>query len=181
MNTNIDDMINHLKNKIKLCDDKLKEGEKNNNIDEKLIFKIKNGGTIEEIKDLIDKGANLKFKDRYGDTPLLGLGYDFITEGTKGREKEILKILLEAGADVYETNKRGNNIFTICMYGSNVEVVEVFEILLNRKYEESFIDELVYHCKKEKETWFFSNTKTHDKILKLLEEYKEKNFNLLKN
>jgi ankyrin repeat protein len=174
----LDEKIKYSCESIEYCYKMLEEGEKNLNIDEKLIFKIKNRGTLEEIKDLIEKGADLKFRDKFGDTPLLALRCGAYCDHFTNREKEILKILLEEKVDMYETDKFGENIFTIYIMACNVEI---FEILLDPSltHDEIFIDKLIDRCEKEKELKYYPEYKVkYDEIIKLLEEYKKKKFNL---
>ncbi len=59
-------------------------------------------GRCEMAKILIDKGANLEFKDPYGNTPLLQAVLSFSING-----REMIDVLLAAGADPNAENKNG--------------------------------------------------------------------------
>jgi ankyrin repeat protein len=87
------------------------------NINEKLLEAVRLN-EIEEVKKLIEKGADVNVVDEYGATALYWASY-------KGHS-EIVKILIEAGADVNVVNRDGE---TALYWTSSWGYSEIVKIL----------------------------------------------------
>ena len=61
-------------------------------------------GRVEMARVLIEHGANLEFRDEYGNTPLMKACYS-----TSTRAYEMIALLISAGADLDATNNYGHN------------------------------------------------------------------------
>ena len=81
------------------------------NLNEQLIEAIINNG-IDEVLELIEKGADIKTRSQWGKTPLhYACSY--------GRTELVLK-LIEKGADIGASDKWGQtSLHTACVYGNS--------------------------------------------------------------
>lgn len=84
---------------------------------------IHNGNFEEAIKLLIDKGADINFKDKYGNTVLMNA---CIMNNT-----ELVKLLLENGADINAKDKDGYTALDLASINENNENNEIIKILEN--------------------------------------------------
>jgi len=75
------------------------------------------------IKALLQKGANLDIKNRNGNTPLI--------EAAKYTDTEIIKLLIDAGANTNNINIQNNNGDTALMYASHNNNPEIVKMLLD--------------------------------------------------
>jgi len=95
-------------------------------------------GHIEAVQLLIAAQAGINFKDRFGRTALMYAAADFDRTGRypsadylqdlHDRKKEVIKILLAAGANVNERTNAGN---TALMYPASSGDVEIASILID--------------------------------------------------
>jgi len=77
-------------------------------------------GQLEEVKLLIEVGADVNVKDEFGYTPLM--------EASTNDQIEVIKLLIESGADVNAKNKFKNTALARAyMYGYE----EIFDLLKN--------------------------------------------------
>ncbi len=83
-------------------------------LDKQLLDTVINGGTTEEVEQLIKKGANVNVKDSDGVSPLAYAMH----HGTA----EQVKMLVDAGADVHATDKFG---LMPLDYATDMEKVEI--------------------------------------------------------
>lgn len=83
------------------------------------LIKAITAGKIDEARRLIQEGADLEARDKYGWTALIIAAY-------WGR-KEIVKMLLDAGADVNVVDKDGFTALHYAASGGYKEVVEMLE------------------------------------------------------
>ena len=104
------------------------------------IFAYIRNDDIESIKNYIDSGYDLNIQnDVGGDTTLI--------YATSNNKIEIVKLLLNVGADIDKQNNRGNTALTVAAYNNNREIVEILldygadEFILNNK-NKSFYDYL---------------------------------------
>jgi len=74
-------------------------------------------GSYQEIKEAIEKGADIDCKDELGWTPL-------ISAVTYQPDPKVIHLLVEAGADVDETDWDGMNALMAAAEGSDVETVK---------------------------------------------------------
>jgi ankyrin repeat protein len=88
------------------------------NINEKLLEAVRLN-KIEEVKKLIEKGADVNVVDEYGATALYWASY-------KGHS-EIVKMLIEAGADVNVVNKYGITALHWASYKGHSEIVKMLK------------------------------------------------------
>lgn len=75
--------------------------------------------SVEIAKYLIDKGANVNTRDRWGNIPLVYVS-----------NKEIAALLVEHGADIHTANKDGENAFAAIL--NNSGSISIAEILLSK-------------------------------------------------
>ena len=96
------------------------------NIDAKLINQVKLNrslrkavidGNVNEVKDLIEAGANVNIKNEFGTTILM--------EATTYDYREIVKMLLRAGADVNVKDVFGNTALIYAAYIGHTEIVKM--------------------------------------------------------
>ncbi|MFC1834626.1 ankyrin repeat domain-containing protein [Thermodesulfobacteriota bacterium] len=73
-------------------------------------------GDLEEVKYLLDNGADVNGSDREGRTPLMLAAY----EG----HLEIVKLLLDSGADVNDADAWGRTAFTLAVLAEKTEVAK---------------------------------------------------------
>ena len=88
------------------------------NINEKLLEAVRLN-KIEEVKKLIEKGADLNVVDEYGATALHWASQ----EG----HSEIMKMLIKAGADVNVVNKYGITALHLASLLGHSEIVKMLE------------------------------------------------------
>jgi ankyrin repeat protein len=86
-------------------------------IDNQLINACVEGG-LQEVKELLDNGANINAKDEYGNTAL-------ILAAHKGHT-EIVKLLMDSGADVNAKNIFSNTPLMVASWRGHPEVVKLF-------------------------------------------------------
>jgi ankyrin repeat protein len=77
------------------------------------------GGHIEVVKLLVDKGANLNAKDQNGQTPLM--------KTAASGQLDIVKILVERGADLTLTDERGDTALSMASKGLRSKVVDLLK------------------------------------------------------
>ena len=68
---------------------------------------------------LIENGANINAKDKYGYTPLMWV--------SKEGYLNIAKYLIETGADVNVENKWGNIALTIASWNNHNEIIDLLK------------------------------------------------------
>jgi len=105
-----------------------------NNKDEKvnLIDSCKNGNE-EEIKKLIDDGADVNMVDENGDTPL--------TISCEKRDLKIIKYLIEKGAETNISNSTGNSPLNLVCRDESESSLEILDYLIeNKKTDINFKD-----------------------------------------
>lgn len=83
-------------------------------------------GSIELVKLLIENGANVNARDKYGETPLHHSIYHSVLDETQSNnnvsKEEIVKLLIENGADV---NAKNNNEKTPLHYAESVTIAKL--------------------------------------------------------
>ena len=94
---------------------------KENNMDEisKQLFKACTDGDLEKVKGLIEQGADVNAKDKYGYTPLhfaVGNGYP-----------KIVEVLLKNDAKVNAKNKNGITPLHLAACNGRTEIVELLK------------------------------------------------------
>jgi len=78
-------------------------------------------GDIDIVRILLDNGANINFKDNYGDTALMWASIEGHTD--------IVQLLLDMGANLYLQNNHGTTAILLASSNGNTDVVE---LLLDR-------------------------------------------------
>lgn len=86
-----------------------------------ILKSIPNNTPVKSVKYLIDKGVSPTVKDSYGVTPL--------QYAMRGKNIEVVKLLLEVGADPNVQDNKGDLVpfkMACCIYPFNKELVELF-------------------------------------------------------
>lgn len=111
----------------------------NNNVDTEvkakhgitaLMFAVREGGDIDILKLLLDKGANVEAKDENGMSPLLG--------AIINRNLEAVKLLIAKGADVKVTDKNGKGVM---YYANTIPNLQLKENMLKLIKDSSALSE----------------------------------------
>jgi len=120
------------------------------------LLNVSNSGDTKKLKLLIDSGADVNVKNKYGKTSLTIASYKGFTEivklllesgadpNTQDKEEnssliyasykgftEIVKILLESGADINYKDYLGDTSFTIALYNGHIETANFLKIYNN--------------------------------------------------
>ncbi len=119
-------------------------------IDSKLIAAVKNNDE-EMVKSLIEKGANVNSKDKYGHTALI--------YASEEGYKEIAKLLIDGGANVNATNK---SKVTALMWASQKGYKEIVQLLIEAGANVNAKDE------DEETALVFAFRGNHEEIVELL-------------
>ena len=152
---------------------------------------------VDEIKDLVKKGANLNVRDKYGNTPLvhaaifgdkenvktlLELGADVEVRGQYGYSAliraaqyglygdSIVKMLIDSGADVNAKSDIGNTALILASYNGYLDVVN----LLLENGGDPYLKN-----KEGVEAFISASSGRRPLVVARLKEFKEKNKNPL--
>ena len=90
-------------------------------------------GQVEQVRLLLDKGANINGVDEQGTTPLM--------KAISSNNFELIAILIAKGADVNAKNRYGN---TALMNAAEADNIKALEILLHNGAEINIIDKYGY-------------------------------------
>lgn len=80
-------------------------------------LKILKYGNPSQIKELLEKGLNLKTTDRFGNTPLLIVA-------RFNKDPKVIELLIHEGADIHETDNEGNTALIWASSKNNSSVIE---------------------------------------------------------
>ena len=83
----------------------------------KQLFSAARHNDLEQAKLLIEKGADVKAKDKYGDTPLY--------YAVRYNNVEVAELLIEQGADINVKNKWGKTPLHMAVTLNNLKIVEL--------------------------------------------------------
>lgn len=86
------------------------------------------GPSVELVKYLLDKGANVAAEDNFGSTPFIGL---VMSHDTTNR-LTIAQLLIEKGADINSISKGGGSVLG---YACEYNLLEVVKLLLSKGAE----------------------------------------------
>jgi len=92
--------------------------------------------SIEDVTNLIKKGANVNMKNKYGDTPL--------TIACENKNLEIIKYLVEKKAKINISNSTGNSLLNIlCKIkdDNSLGIIDYVEYLINNGADMDYKDE----------------------------------------
>ncbi len=89
-----------------------------NNLNEQL-FKAVGLSEIEEVKKLIEKGADVNVVNKYGETAL--------HEASFWGRSDVVKMLIEAGADVNLVNRDGETALYLASRWGHSEIVKILK------------------------------------------------------
>ena len=129
-------------------------------------------GNVGDVKDLLEKGADLKLKDNYGYSALMKASLNghkdvvetLLNQGASKDEKlewcgwtvlmmacyyghkNVVEYLLEQGADLEIKNKSGCNALTLAASKGHVDIVKC--LITNRKNEDTSISEALWQAAK---------------------------------
>jgi len=106
---------------------------------------------IDQVKFLVERGADINVTDGYGHTPLMIAagygkydtvrylveqgadihlknikGYNALLISSKYGQFQIVKYLIEKGANLYEKNNKGDNAFLLCLRHDDINMVKFF-------------------------------------------------------
>ena len=87
------------------------------NVNSDLLTAARQGDT-NQVKALLDKGADVNAKDKYGDTALMG--------AAEAGNTDVVRVLLDKGADVNAKSKDG---VTALMYAKEKNHTKIIEVL----------------------------------------------------
>src|SRR5215813_8116925 len=77
-------------------------------------------GEVDQIKQLVEQGASLKYLDEWRRTPLI-----WATIGSGLNNKEVVEVLLDLGADINAQNNNGMTALMEAILYNNVEVAKI--------------------------------------------------------
>ncbi len=83
------------------------------------LIQVSKDNIIDRARALFTLRANINAQDRYGTTPLMAAA-------TWGH-KEIVQLLLEAGADITKENEQGTTALKLAKIHKNTEIIELLE------------------------------------------------------
>jgi len=97
---------------------------------QELFSVLASGPTVEKIDKALKNGADLNGLDKYGETPLLKAIFSACFFGSSKRCIEIVKLLLDNGADVNNARSRRGNTLLIeatlpLIYTNQVQIVKL--------------------------------------------------------
>lgn len=98
------------------------------------------------VKRLIDEGADINIQDQYGETPLMKALRQPASHSLESMRplEETIVVLLDAGADIDITNKRGVDTTTLAVATGNLAVVKLFnEHLSQTQRDDMFMQALL--------------------------------------
>lgn len=75
------------------------------------------GGSADEVKDLLEKGVNVNVKNELGNTPLI--------EAVNSGRLNVVKILINSEASLNERNEDGWSALTIAAFNGRIDLVKV--------------------------------------------------------
>ncbi|HYF50618.1 MAG TPA: ankyrin repeat domain-containing protein [Planctomycetota bacterium] len=106
------------------------------------------GGHVEIVKFLLAKGADVKAKTKKGHTPLQSAMFIVPTQG-KRPSVEVMKILLDAGANPNDKDEVGMTILMWAAMAPDVNIVKLFlekKADINLKCNDSHGGKTALHC-----------------------------------